>query len=266
MYQICKFCGNKFLFKNKVSMGGHVASCEKNPNIKNTREKQKASNTKPPISLTLCCKLCGVEFTQTVKKHIFANNKHKKYCSRKCANTRNHSEKTKQLIKSSVLVSDKFKNRQHRQPTPKLDIICKNPSCKKEFFAERWKKRKYCSLKCAAHKNGGQRLYSGRSRYHGGWYNNIWMDSSWELMFAKKLDEDNIEWTRDNSKYFEYSDLGGKCKKYYPDFYIPEKDLYVEIKGYWTPAIRHKIEQVRKNHNINLTVLESVEEIKTFKL
>lgn len=60
-------------------------------------------------------------------------------------------------------------------------------------------------------------------------YKNIILDSNWELEFAKWLDKNNIKWERPVNG-FEYKWNGKRI--YYPDFYLPVFDLYVEVKGY----------------------------------
>ena len=35
---------------------------------------------------------------------------------------------------------------------------------------------------------------------------------------------------------------------YCPDFYLPNKNIYLEAKGYWRPEDRRKIKTVRKQH------------------
>jgi len=64
---------------------------------------------------------------------------------------------------------------------------------------------------------------------HGKWnkYNGIFMRSSWETRFAFFLDCSGVKWLYE-PKYF---DLGNTT--YRPDFYLPEFDCYIEIKGYW---------------------------------
>ena len=55
---------------------------------------------------------------------------------------------------------------------------------------------------------------------------------NWEVEFAKLLDEKDIKWIYTNDK-FDYV-YENKIHKYYPDFYLPEFDTYIEIKGYPT--------------------------------
>jgi hypothetical protein len=84
-------------------------------------------------------------------------------------------------------------------------------------------------------KIGGNRKKSGIS--NGCWYNSdiagaVWLDSSYELAFAKWLDKNFDRWKRNKVK-FEYLYEDEK-KSYIPDFYLPDKDLYIEIKGFKT--------------------------------
>lgn len=88
-------------------------------------------------------------------------------------------------------------------------------------------------------------------------YKNITLDSQWEVDFAIWLDENKIIWERPN-KGFEYN-YKDKKHIYYPDFYLPQLDIYVEVKGYK----REKDEYKWKSLN-NLIVLLS-KDIKKIK-
>ena len=61
-------------------------------------------------------------------------------------------------------------------------------------------------------------------------YKGIKMMGNWEVEFAKLLDEKDIKWIYTNDK-FDYV-YENKIHKYNPDFYLPEFDTYIEIKGY----------------------------------
>jgi hypothetical protein len=63
-------------------------------------------------------------------------------------------------------------------------------------------------------------------------YRGINLHGSWELKYAKWLDENSIAWIRCKES-FEY-EYQGKRRRYTPDFYLPETDEYIEIKGYKT--------------------------------
>lgn len=63
-------------------------------------------------------------------------------------------------------------------------------------------------------------------------YKGIKMMGNWEVEFAKLLDEKDIKWIYTNDK-FDYV-YENEIHKYNPDFYLPEFDTYIEIKGYPT--------------------------------
>lgn len=135
--------------------------------------------------------------------------------------------------------------------------ILKCESCGEQFEASK-KNRKVCSQKCKGvyfknlysdgRYNGDKNPNFGNDKVKeawengcylerplpkhgkgiGGYHNGIWMRSSWELEFAKNLDDNNIKWKYE-SKRFKLSN----GKTYTPDFYICHLNLWVEIKGYW---------------------------------
>lgn len=61
------------------------------------------------------------------------------------------------------------------------------------------------------------------------WYKDILMDSSWEVLLAKKLDSDNINWVRPNP--IKWIDLDGLEHNYFPDFYLLDYDVYLDPKN-----------------------------------
>ena len=61
-------------------------------------------------------------------------------------------------------------------------------------------------------------------------YNGCILKGSWELKVAQYLDTHNIRWTNDIQP-FPYI-WEGKERSYFPDFYLLDKDVYLEVKGY----------------------------------
>jgi hypothetical protein len=61
-------------------------------------------------------------------------------------------------------------------------------------------------------------------------YNGEKFHGKWELAVAKWLDKNNIKWER-KIKPFSYF-WNDKWHLYFPDFYLPTLDKYVEVKGY----------------------------------
>lgn len=61
-------------------------------------------------------------------------------------------------------------------------------------------------------------------------YNGFELTGSWELIVAKWLDENNIKWTNKINPFtYTWNDTD---HLYFPDFYLPDLDWYIEVKGY----------------------------------
>jgi hypothetical protein len=88
-------------------------------------------------------------------------------------------------------------------------------------------------------KEGTWHLSFSKSRTHE--YKSVKFHGLWEVKFAMNLDDKNVEWRRPTEK-FQYT-FEGKTRNYTPDFWIPELDSYVEIKGYTTPKDEAKWSQ-----------------------
>lgn len=88
-------------------------------------------------------------------------------------------------------------------------------------------------------------------------------DSSWEDALADRLDDLDIVWTRPAP--ITYTDLFGKLRKYYPDFYLPVYDLYLDPKNSYAESCQiDKLEIVSKI--INLIILRSISDCRNFTL
>ena len=106
-----------------------------------------------------------------------------------------------------------------------------------------------------------KKLWSKQSEYTRKDGSVVLMDSTWEVMMATRLDELEIIWERDPNMKLEYRTRGGRKRNYIPDFYLPELDLYIEVKGYWTDAARHKMKDIIKRNPGKICILESLLEI-----
>lgn len=84
---------------------------------------------------------------------------------------------------------------------------------------------------------------------------------TWELEYYEWCLENNINIVR-CTEWFPYQWNGER--KYNPDFYLPDKDLYIEIKGYETDRDRAKWRDFPKN--LRVIKKKEIEEIKGRKL
>lgn len=76
----------------------------------------------------------------------------------------------------------------------------------------------------------------------------------WERDLAKHFCSLGIEWKR--PQHLSYT-KDGKEHRYTPDFFLPEIDCYLEIKGFWWGDDKRKMKCVFKQHNeLKIRVLE----------
>lgn len=218
---------------------------------KESIDKFKATKQSKWKHFTVKCYKCCNSFD--IKEYDVNKPKKEKYfCSRSCANSRTHSDKTKLKISITAKNSEKVKlaNKINaKQKRSKIIIVVSNCLyCNGEIMHKQYKPRKYhkeCWLKCS----GG--LQQGSSRGKCGWYKGYWCDSSYELAWIIYQLDHNINFKR-NLDGFEYI-FNDKKHKYYPDF-ILENDSYVEIKNYKSELTNaklayfpHKIEVLYKD-------------------
>lgn len=204
-------------------------------------------------------KFCSVECRQKSKAAIIRKCANPlceemtraKYCGHPCAASctnkgRKHSDETKEKISNTIkkcptgwaknssaaklaakksAASIKQRGYQRKREQELILSIC--PECKVTFSFKSYNKKKYCSRNCS-NKNA---YHPNSTRVHRCIYNGHKLDSGAEKLFAVLLDDNNITWTKNTEQFFSFIDSKGKSRKYYPDFYLPDYDFWVEIKG-----------------------------------
>ena len=120
-------------------------------------------------------------------------------------------------------------------------------------------------MSAAALKSDHRRLVRGIRPYINKNGEIIMLDSSWEEALARRLDNLNIDWVRPDIP-IPYIDLSGIRRRYFPDFYLKEYDLFLDPKNpYALKVQREKIDIIRKTIP-NLILILSLEECKNFKM
>lgn len=66
----------------------------------------------------------------------------------------------------------------------------------------------------------------------------------WEVNVAKRLNDLGIYWI----KAFPISYKSDIIRHYTPDFYLPDKQAYIEVKGRYTDADKNKMKLVKEQH------------------
>ena len=102
-----------------------------------------------------------------------------------------------------------------------------------------------------------RRLKKGTVEYKG-----IILDSSWELVLAKRLDEINVQWNRPTP--IQWKDDKGATHHYFPDFYLPDYNLYLDPKN--PQAIKTQKEKIKilKQQLPNLIIIDNIDECKNY--
>jgi hypothetical protein len=96
------------------------------------------------------------------------------------------------------------------------------------------------------------------------WYevSGVRVQGTWERNLAIKLNEMGIEWHKVGAscpKYFSY-EMDGRTRRYTPDFYLPEHDLFLEVKGYWWGDDKRKMDIVQTTYpNVKFVIIEKEE-------
>jgi len=98
------------------------------------------------------------------------------------------------------------------------------------------------------------RGFGGKNYRKTFYYNGYVLESSYELLLAKELDNNNIVWKR--PKRFYWIDITGKKRHYTPDFYLPDFNVYLDPKNNY--LIRTDIEKIKlcsEQNNVKIIVL-----------
>jgi hypothetical protein len=140
---------------------------------------------------------------------------------------KNHSDKVKQDMSDRVIKywegisDDKLEERRIKQRKTKIKNGTLAPTYK--------------------HSNPYSRTKSGKRKDIG----NIYFRSAWEANIARYYNYLNIKWEFE-PKRFVFDTIKRGSVSYLPDFYLPEKDKWIEVKGWMDAASKTKIKRFKK--------------------
>jgi hypothetical protein len=91
------------------------------------------------------------------------------------------------------------------------------------------------------------------------------LDSSWEEALAKRLDDIGVEWIRPKDP-ISYIASDGKTHNYFPDFYLPKYDIYLDPKNPIAMRVqKDKLDCLKKIMH-NLILIDSLDGCLNFGL
>jgi hypothetical protein len=232
----CQYCSKDI----SCNLQRHENACSLNPNnfkkclnCKNMVKKQNKfcssvcsasfNNKKRTVKTKISnCLECNVILTSTINEKKFCQN-----CLRKRHNTYNVKNKNK--IKCTCVVCFK-----------EFNYFTKKKTCSKGCFS------KLLHINSTNNPNCG-----GETNYKRYTYKNISFDSSWEIEIAKFLDKKNIVWERSRKHLLHWYDSTNTKRRYYPDFYLPKYNLYIDTKNPYKQKLdTEKIQYLQKHYSI----------------
>lgn len=263
-------CGKKF--DNSQAFNGHKSQCKehqlnkygnldklnkarasRNYNIRQTHLELSKNNKNIKLQKWVAekhrCEKCGKIMTEYYGSGRF--------CSKSCANSRQHDKKEREAISKSIRCSEKFSTNNRIKNQRRIEESTKKYNLNPKYCVECGKIINYknrhritcsnkCKLKYISRKNkgkcGGYIPGSGNLFFHKGYYKGIYCDSTWELVYVVYNIDHNIPFKRCERVYeYEYN---GKKHKYYPDFELDDGTI-IEIKGYDNGTTEAKINSVK---------------------
>ena len=96
------------------------------------------------------------------------------------------------------------------------------------------------------------------------YYKGIMMDSTWEVELAKRLDELEIKWIRPEEP-LPWIDSRGLTRNYFPDFYLPDYDIYLDPKNPHAIKVqKEKVDYVVEKYGVK--IISSLDECKNYSI
>ena len=80
------------------------------------------------------------------------------------------------------------------------------------------------------------------------------VQGTWELKFIKWLDDNNLQFDCHKGR-ISYIDDENKSKNYYPDFFVYDWNLYIDIKSDFTYRGQERKFEILQNSNKNIKIL-----------
>jgi hypothetical protein len=219
-----KYCGIDCFYSrngNEKKLPQHGPACPKNVELICEREKCKKAFTVPWKLRKR--RFCSLPCSNGVKSHS----------GRVYRTKETHPEWAKKVSDThkarGTLVGDK---------NPMKNEISRNKTSvgRKKFFAENPDEREKISLGLKKAWSDGrfEGVQVGRCK----WYSHtkpsgetVRLQGKWEVVFAQYLDKSGIPYEAHPKKKLKYTGSDGGSHTYFPDFYLPDQDAFVDVKG-----------------------------------
>lgn len=198
------------------------------------------------------CKYCLKEF-------IFDNPSQKANHSRWCE----LNPERKQYVFNLHLVRSKITKEQIQKRANGIKKAWKNGNYAHvnhaTFKGKHHTKESIEKIRQGALNSNHRRLKKNTIKYKG-----VTLDSSWELALAKRLDNLKIKWIRPLP--LKWKDKKGCYHNYFPDFYLPEFNVYLDPKNTFAFNVQKEKINILKNTYSNIIFLKDLKECEEFEI
>jgi hypothetical protein len=169
--------------------------------------------------------------------------------------TQKHSDETKRRIGQKS--REWYQNPENRKRVSELALVAQNrpevvarksqSSRETQSRPEIREKYRLASLGHAPHEGAGKTKWRDYTRRDG---SIVKVQGTYEYEVAGFLDDRHEEWLYTGSGiYFEHILSLSDGRRYYPDFYLPRLNLYLDPKGYVWEDDREKYELVAREYS-----------------
>ena len=207
-----------------------------------------------PYVKSKSCKFCDLSF---VDLNTSERANHTRWCNNNPK--RNEYNKNLEYARSCQTDESREKTRQgviQAHKNGKYDHVDFGAS----FRGKKHTKESRERMSIGARKSKHRRLRRGMVEYNG-----IMLDSKWELALAIRLDEINVTWIRPEEP-LPYIDNEGKQRNYFPDFYLPDYDIYLDPKNPHAIQVQKpKLDIILETYS-NIIIIDNLNECETWGL
>ena len=241
--KVCDKCGYSFSAKGG-NYQKHVKICDGNY---------------APFEKMKCCKYCFIEFADDSRSSEIAN--HVRWCDRnpqKATYVKNMTQMRAGITAESRKKQAEGISKAHKEG--KYSHINRA-----KWLTERThtnESKALMSQKALASKH--RRLVRSIREYVKKDGSIVMLDSSWEEALARRLDDLEIDWIRPNDP-IEYETKDGKVHNYFPDFFLPDHNLYLDPKNPAAVIAQKEKVEVLLRTMPNLLILKTLEECNKFQ-
>ncbi len=233
----CHKCGNLFS-KKGGNYKKHIAVCD---------------GTYAPFVKQSKCKHCATEFDDTMSASVRAN--HTRWCDKNPKRSEYKNTNNGSQLRTPEAVQKRIESLKKAHADGKYSHIDRGQWWKGKTHSEETKERMKQKALASSHRRLRKRMIE---------YNGVWLDSSWELELAKRLDQLQIKWTRPGP--ISWVDANGLHHNYFPDFYLIEHDLYLDPKNPQALKVqKEKLDHLLTQYQ-NIYIISTLKECRNFTI